>query len=63
MITCNLLPGQYILRYMHEDRWPSSTSGCTPRMDNKYVLTEESHRLRDNLDIMIMHHDILPEDG
>ena len=30
---------------------------------DKHVLTEENHRLRDNLDIMIMHHDILPEDG
>ena len=61
IITCNHLPRQYIMRYMHRDRWHFSTSGCTPRIDNGYVLTEESHRLRDNLDMIIMHHGILTE--
>ena len=46
---------------MHRDRCHSSTLGCTPRRDNSCVLTEESHRLRDNLDIIIMLHDILTE--
>ena len=46
---------------MHRDRCHSSTLGCTPRRDNSCVLTEESHRLRDNLDIIIMLHGILTE--
>ena len=62
-MTCNHLPRQYKLRYMHRDRCHSSTLGCTPRTDNSCVLTEESHRLRDNLDIIIMLHGILTKDG
>ena len=49
------------MRYMHRDHCHSSTLGCTPRRDNSCVLTEESHRLRDNLDIIIMLHGILTE--
>ena len=49
------------MRYMHRDHCHSSTLGCTPRRDNSGVLTEESHRLRDNLDIIIMLHGILTE--